>query len=139
MFIYCDLTEKKKEKEEVEHNNKEEKETNWEIEEKLNKFIKRFADEFKIIVEEVRGTIRKLKSYEESHEFLLKKIETSFQKVQKIVKLDIGGKVFKVSKEVLMSIENTYFFALLSNSHRFKTQEDGSFFIDRNIFLRKLF
>ena len=102
------------------------------IEKKLENIVKRIEEEIKAILSDIKSRIGDLNFFEESHESLLRKIEKDFKKCQNIVKLDIGGKVFKVSKEILMSIDNTYFYGLLANCDKFQTQSDGSFFIDRN-------
>ena len=112
---------------------KEKEEVNTEIiEKKLENIVKRIEEEIKAILSYIKSRIGNLNVFEESHESLLRKIEKDFKKCQNIVKLDIGGKVFKVSKEVLMSIDNTYFYGLLANCDKFQIQSDGSFFIDRN-------
>ena len=46
---------------------------------------------------------------------MVDKIKTSIGKAQNPIKLDVSGKIFKVSKETLMSIENTYFYGLVAN------------------------
>jgi hypothetical protein len=48
------------------------------------------------------------------------------------MRLDIGGRIFSTTKETLMSIENTYFYALVVNSDKFKALDDGTFFVERN-------
>ena len=37
-----------------------------------------------------------------------------------------------MTKETLLSIENTYFYGLVANSDKFKPLDDGTFFIERN-------
>jgi len=55
----------------------------------------------------------------------------SVQKVKSVVKLDVGGKIFKSGKSTLLSVPNSYFYALLS-SGKFQPDSDGAFFVDRN-------
>mmetsp|Transcript_30348 Transcript_30348/g.42610 ORF Transcript_30348/g.42610 Transcript_30348/m.42610 type:complete len:311 (+) Transcript_30348:16-948(+) len=47
------------------------------------------------------------------------------------IKLDVGGKIFATSKSTLVSMEGTYFHALLGSGN-WQPEEDGSYFIDRN-------
>ena len=76
--------------------------------------------------------LAELKSAREEWNILVNKIESTVGKVQNPIKLDISGRVFKVSKETLMSIENTYFYGLVANMDTFKPLVDGAFFIERN-------
>jgi len=73
-----------------------------------------------------------LTTWEQVHNSVKEKINTNFVNSNDIIKLDIGGKLFNTSKQTLMSIENTYFYGLLANSEKFKTNEEGVFFVDRN-------
>ena len=75
---------------------------------------------------------KELKRWEEVHNSVKAKIYTNFINSNDIIKLDVGGKLFNTSKQTLMSIENTYFYGLLANSNKFKTNEEGVFFVDRN-------
>eukprot|EP01118_Nematostelium_gracile_P005841 TRINITY_DN1866_c1_g1_i1.p2 TRINITY_DN1866_c1_g1~~TRINITY_DN1866_c1_g1_i1.p2 ORF type:complete len:130 (-),score=21.90 TRINITY_DN1866_c1_g1_i1:522-911(-) len=54
-----------------------------------------------------------------------------FQKDEEPNYLNVGGKRFSTSKSTLTSIEDTYFHAMLS-SDKWKPNEDGEYFIDRN-------
>ena len=59
-------------------------------------------------------------------------MESNIQKVQsRSINLNVGGRLFTVSKETLMSIKGTYFYGMLS-SDRYPTLPDGSYFIERN-------
>eukprot|EP00026_Physarum_polycephalum_P011907 Phypoly_transcript_12155.p1 GENE.Phypoly_transcript_12155~~Phypoly_transcript_12155.p1 ORF type:complete len:331 (+),score=42.69 Phypoly_transcript_12155:133-1125(+) len=46
------------------------------------------------------------------------------------VVMDVGGKRFTTTRDTLLSVEDTYFTALLSG--HFQAEKDGSYFIDRN-------
>ena len=62
----------------------------------------------------------------EVFEFIYKKITTV------PIKFNVMGKLFCVSKETLMSMENTFFYGLVANMDKFKPLEDGTFFIERD-------
>ena len=48
------------------------------------------------------------------------------------IRLDVGGKIFSVSRQTLSSIPGTYFYALVSFPEKYRPLEDGTYFIDRN-------
>ena len=59
------------------------------------------------------------------------RLENHFETLPKIIKLNVGGKRFETAKENLLRHPGSYFFCMLSTD-RYKTMEDGSYFIDRN-------
>ena len=59
------------------------------------------------------------------------RLESHFETLPKIIKLNVGGKRFETAKENLLRHPGSYFFCMLSTD-RYKTMEDGSYFIDRN-------
>ena len=62
----------------------------------------------------------------------MEKVESSVNKHPNRIKLEIGEKTFNTTKELLMSIPNTFFYACLSNADNFKKHEDGTIFVDRD-------
>jgi len=62
---------------------------------------------------------------------LRKRQKDNLTKGKQIIKLNVGGKIFTTSKSTLLSIKDTYFYSLVS-SGKWKPEEDGAFFIDRN-------
>ena len=73
-----------------------------------------------------------IRDWENKHSIVLKKIEYEFEKTHNRINLNIGGRLFCSTKEVFMSIENTFFYGLIANKSHFKEPDDGVFFIDRN-------
>lgn len=51
---------------------------------------------------------------------------------KEIIKLDIGGYIYKTTKTTLTKYKNTYFSGLFSGKYKIIEQEDGSIFIDRD-------
>ncbi|EFC36754.1 K+ channel tetramerization domain-containing protein [Naegleria gruberi] len=60
-----------------------------------------------------------------------KLMEENANKAKSTIKLDVGGKIFKTSRETLLSKKDTFFYAMIS-SGKWLPDEDGSYFIDRN-------
>ena len=89
-------------------------------------------DEFRSFVKKFKSRLRKLKRKEQTWEPLVNKIQRVYEDFDEIVKLNVRGKLFSVSKHTLMSMDSTYFYGLIANSDKFKPSEDGSFFIERN-------
>ena len=75
--------------------------------------------------------MNELKQMEASWDEKLELMEKEAGKADDMIKLDVGGMIFKESKEVLLSHKDTYFYAMLS-SRRFLPDEDGFYCIDRN-------
>ena len=75
--------------------------------------------------------MNELKQMEASWNDKLKLMQEEARKAKNIIKLDVGGKIFKISKEVLLSQKDTYFYAMLS-SGEFLPDEEGAYYIDRN-------
>jgi len=72
-----------------------------------------------------------LKQKEEAWLSLEKKVEDNCGKAKQKIKLDVGGKIFSVSKESLLRVPNTYFHALLG-SGKWQPDSDGAYFVDRS-------
>eukprot|EP01118_Nematostelium_gracile_P018433 TRINITY_DN8184_c0_g2_i2.p1 TRINITY_DN8184_c0_g2~~TRINITY_DN8184_c0_g2_i2.p1 ORF type:complete len:312 (-),score=78.33 TRINITY_DN8184_c0_g2_i2:3-938(-) len=83
---------------------------------------------FKSLHEEIEERIEFLQQKEEQRK---KQIEESFEKLKSQINLNVGGQRFSTSKSTLTSIEDTYFYAMLS-SDKWKPNEYGEYFIDRN-------
>jgi len=58
-------------------------------------------------------------------------MQDSFEKSKSKVKLNVGGTVFTTSKSNLTSVKDSFFFYMLSNE-KWKPDEDGEYFIDRD-------
>eukprot|EP01118_Nematostelium_gracile_P010360 TRINITY_DN3559_c1_g1_i9.p1 TRINITY_DN3559_c1_g1~~TRINITY_DN3559_c1_g1_i9.p1 ORF type:complete len:317 (-),score=66.85 TRINITY_DN3559_c1_g1_i9:54-1004(-) len=86
---------------------------------------------FKSLHEEIEERIEVLQLKEEQQENLQKHIEEAFKKTKNQINLNVGGQRFSTSKSTLTSIEDTYFYAMLS-SDQWKPNDDGEYFVDRN-------
>ena len=75
--------------------------------------------------------MNELKLMEASWNEKLELMQKEAGKAKNMIKLDVGGKIFKVSKEVLLGHKDTYFYAMLS-SGEFLPDEEGAYCIDRN-------
>lgn len=62
---------------------------------------------------------------------LKRKVQEDAEQAQKKVKLDVGGKIFCISKPHLLSVEGSYFHAMLG-SGQWNPDSDGAYFIDRD-------
>ena len=51
-----------------------------------------------------------MKHWDTDHATVLQKIEDEFEKSEKRINLNVGGRLFCSTKEVFMSIENTFFY-----------------------------
>ena len=75
--------------------------------------------------------MNEIKQMEASWNDKLELMGKEARKAKNMIKLNVGGMIFKASKEVLMSHKDTYFYAMLS-SRRFLPDEDGAYCIDRD-------
>ena len=89
-------------------------------------------NEFKNILEETQSSLTELKDLEIKRNSVITKIEQTITKCQDRVRINIRGTLFSASKETLMSIPDTYFYGLITNSDRFKPLDDDTYFIERN-------
>lgn len=62
---------------------------------------------------------------------LERKLEENAAHAAERIKLDVGGKVFCISKTHLLSVQGSYFHAMLGSGH-WKPDSDGAYFIDRS-------
>lgn len=62
---------------------------------------------------------------------LKRKVEGDTKHAAKKIKLDVGGKIFCIGKSHLLSVEGSYFHAMLS-SGRWIPDSDGAYFVDRS-------
>jgi len=95
---------------------------------------KTFEEQTKALVDttkRVEERIKLLSEKEAKWNEQVKKIEESASRASQKIKLDVGGKPFNTSKGTLMSMEGTYFHAMLG-SGKFQPDEEGVYFIDRN-------
>ena len=97
-----------------------------------------FAKEFKALnaaMESLSARIEKrisdLKQIENHHAKLNSLMNDNIAKAKQKIKLDIGGKLFSTSKATLLSVEGTYFYAMLSSGN-WQPDEDGSFMLEFN-------
>ena len=58
-------------------------------------------------------------------------MRTNATKATNMIKLDVGGKIFKTCKENLISCEESYFYTMLS-SGQWQPDGDGAYCIDRD-------
>eukprot|EP01118_Nematostelium_gracile_P013289 TRINITY_DN4998_c0_g1_i2.p1 TRINITY_DN4998_c0_g1~~TRINITY_DN4998_c0_g1_i2.p1 ORF type:complete len:334 (-),score=79.11 TRINITY_DN4998_c0_g1_i2:32-883(-) len=72
-----------------------------------------------------------MREAEEERMSLEKKVEESFKKIGTQINLNVGGQRFSTSRDTLVSIEGTYFYAMLS-SDRWQPNAQGEYFIDRS-------
>ena len=99
----------------------------------LEEFIStRLKNALKLVVNKIETWLAELEELENKRVLDINKIESIVDMFSNRVKMDIGGKLFEVSKETLMSIPNTFFYELIANSDKFKPLDDGTYFIERN-------
>ena len=91
-----------------------------------------FKQDLHLIVNKAQTLIAELEELENRRDSETSKIDATFWKTNNQVKIDVGGKVFEVSKKSLMLIPNTYFYELMENSDKFEPLDDGTYFIERN-------
>ena len=99
----------------------------------LEKFSStRLKSGLKLVVNKIEIWLEELEELENKRVADINKIESIVDMFLNRVKIDVGGKLFEVSKKTLMSIPNTYFYQLIANSDKFKPNDDGTYFIERN-------
>ena len=99
----------------------------------LEKFSStRLKSGLKLVVNKIEIWLAELEELENKRVADINKIESIVDMFLNRVKIDVGGKLFEVSKKTLMSIPNTYFYQLIANSDKFKPNDDGTYFIERN-------
>eukprot|EP01118_Nematostelium_gracile_P010356 TRINITY_DN3559_c1_g1_i11.p1 TRINITY_DN3559_c1_g1~~TRINITY_DN3559_c1_g1_i11.p1 ORF type:complete len:257 (-),score=51.53 TRINITY_DN3559_c1_g1_i11:175-945(-) len=86
---------------------------------------------FKSLHKEIEERIEVLELKEEHQENLQKQVEEAFGKTKSQINLNVGGQRFSTSRSTLTSIEDTYFYAMLS-SDQWKPNEYGEYFVDRS-------
>ncbi|PRP81189.1 hypothetical protein PROFUN_02023 [Planoprotostelium fungivorum] len=79
----------------------------------------------------IEEKMRQLQTREDILRQLEQKMEENLAKVSQRVELNVGGRRYTTTKDTLLSIEDTYFTALLG-SDRWQPDADGSYFIDRD-------
>ena len=94
--------------------------------------------EFRLINDQIETKIAEIIEWENLRILLKNKIKLSHEKSQNRIKFEVGGiefgslKYYSINKELLLSIKDTYFYVLISNSENFKRQDNGSFLIKRD-------
>ncbi|KAF0983699.1 hypothetical protein FDP41_007614 [Naegleria fowleri] len=83
------------------------------------------------IQEGIDNRMKELKKLEDDLNLKFKLMEENAKKARDVIKLDVGGKIFKTSKETLLSRKDTFFYAMIS-SGKWLPDEEGCYFIDRN-------
>ena len=83
------------------------------------------------VQETVQQQITLLTQLDEEWNNKLKLMEAYAAKVKDTVRIDVGGRIFKTTKETLLSKKYTFFHTMLS-SGKFLPDDDGLYFIDRN-------
>jgi hypothetical protein len=86
--------------------------------------------DFKSIVKTIEKNLNEIRERESKWDAISKRIEIAAGRGENRIKLDVGGRIFSTAKETLLSIENTFFYALIVNSDKFKPLDDGTFFIE---------
>src|SRR5690349_7691035 len=79
------------------------------------------------IANAIEDRLSLLKEKEQKINKLLEAVNEAIDKVPKKVKLNVGGTLFVTTRETLLSIENTFFHAMLV-SEKWKPDEDGEYF-----------
>eukprot|EP01118_Nematostelium_gracile_P003163 TRINITY_DN1359_c0_g1_i1.p1 TRINITY_DN1359_c0_g1~~TRINITY_DN1359_c0_g1_i1.p1 ORF type:complete len:254 (+),score=40.83 TRINITY_DN1359_c0_g1_i1:113-763(+) len=72
-----------------------------------------------------------IRAKEEHFEETEKRIAEALERVDTQIDLNVGGTRVSTSKETLLSVEGTYFYAMLA-SDKWKPNGKGEYFIDRN-------
>lgn len=75
--------------------------------------------------------LQAVKAKEAKWNELKRKVLEDAEQAPKIIKLDVGGKIFIISKSQLLSEEASYFHAMLA-SGQWQLDGDGAYFIDRD-------
>lgn len=84
-----------------------------------------------IALEDIKEQLDLLKKKQEQWDELVDKMKKCSEAAENKITFDVGGKIFSTSKETLLEIPNTYFFALIS-SDVWKPDKNGVYFIDRD-------
>jgi len=80
---------------------------------------------------QIREELAVLEESKKAWTELQSKLKENAAKANTKIKISVGGQVFATSKSTLLSIEGTYFHAMLSSGH-WQPDEDGEYFIDRS-------
>jgi len=80
---------------------------------------------------QIREELAVLEESKKAWTELQSKLKENAAKGKTKIKINVGGQVFATSKSTLLSIEGTYFHAMLSSGH-WQPDEDGEYFIDRS-------
>jgi len=79
----------------------------------------------------VEKQLRQLEEKEKSIAKLGPLMDSTVSTAKQKIVLNIGGKKFATSRSTLLSVKNSFFYAMLC-SEQWKPDEDGEYFIDRN-------
>lgn len=93
-----------------------------------------YNDGIQIILSTSKKIEKRLKDLEEKEKKwyeLQKKLEENSKKAKQKIKLDIGGKIFTTSKDTLLRLKDSYFYAMLC-SGVWKPEEDSIYFLKKN-------
>lgn len=82
-------------------------------------------------MEKLKEDLSKLLEKVDHYDSIEQKVKSQPTKNDRI-KLNVGGKIFCVSKKILIKEEGTYFLFVLSHPEQFLCDDDGAYFIDRN-------
>ena len=82
-------------------------------------------ENFLLLSKQVEQRINELDEKEENRKSLEQKMNSNAQKAKQKIRLEVGGQIFATSKSTLLSVEGTYFHALLS-SGKWEPDEDGT-------------
>ncbi|PRP81202.1 hypothetical protein PROFUN_02036 [Planoprotostelium fungivorum] len=104
-----------------------ESEDNEEEVESTDQLVSDFNDYLK----KIETKMKDLQDKEDKWKQLEQKMEESISKASQKIELNVGGERYTTTKDVLLSIEDTYFTALLA-TERWKPDAEGSYFIDRD-------
>ena len=77
-----------------------------------------------LLSKRIEQRINELDEKEENRKSLEQKMNSNAQKAKQKIKLEVGGQLFATSKSALLSVEGTYFYALLS-SGKWHPNKDG--------------
>eukprot|EP01118_Nematostelium_gracile_P016349 TRINITY_DN6749_c0_g1_i2.p1 TRINITY_DN6749_c0_g1~~TRINITY_DN6749_c0_g1_i2.p1 ORF type:complete len:316 (-),score=67.77 TRINITY_DN6749_c0_g1_i2:83-1009(-) len=97
----------------------------------LSSKMQEVVNVFQSLVNDVNEKIKSISEQQQRYEETKKKIEESILKVETKIDLNVGGTKFSASKATLLSMEGTYFYAMLA-SDRWKPDNQGEYFIDRS-------
>eukprot|EP01118_Nematostelium_gracile_P019851 TRINITY_DN937_c0_g1_i2.p1 TRINITY_DN937_c0_g1~~TRINITY_DN937_c0_g1_i2.p1 ORF type:complete len:309 (-),score=84.76 TRINITY_DN937_c0_g1_i2:71-997(-) len=86
---------------------------------------------FQSLTEDFGKRIESIEEREQHLEEVQKKVEDSVAKAESQIDLNIGGSRISTSKSTLLSIEGTYFYAMLSSDY-WKPNSKGEYFVDRS-------